>query len=326
MADFKETHVALAVIEIPFERGSHGHETGGTKHAGFLGKRIGEAGGRDIGRAEQGVALFGHVRDGEDFAIAEADQPFAQTRFGFVVRKASGSLARGGQARRKFVEAVDARNFFDEVDFARHFGAPWRLSAFPDSQDGAGCAAILIDAHGSKPECAKDGFDFLVGHVGAHDAKKLGARDEDFFVRGLAGINVDNSGEQFAASKLQDEFGAAARGKLRHFRVGAAAEARGSFGVELQGAGGAANGDGIEPGAFDQNVFGGEGDFGFRAAHDAADADDARAVAIANDASAGIELAFDAVESFYFFTLRVGSGGARGLAPRTTMEWSRNLS
>ena len=126
---------------------------------------------------------------------------------------------------------------------------------------------------------------------------------QDFFLRGLAGINVDNSGEQFAAGKLQDQFGAAAGGELRHFRVGAAAEARGGFGVELQGAGGAANGDGIEPGAFDQNVFGGERDFGFGAAHDAADADDARAVAIANDANAGIELALDAVESFDFFLL-----------------------
>ena len=80
--------------------------------------------GCDIGRAEQSVALFGDVRDGENFAIAEADEPFAQTRFRFVVRKASGTLARGGQARRKFVEAVDARDFFDEIDFARHFGAP----------------------------------------------------------------------------------------------------------------------------------------------------------------------------------------------------------
>ena len=76
------------------------------------------------------------------------------------------------------------------------------MSALPNSQDGAGRAAILIDAHGSKPESAEDGFDFLVEHVGAHDAKELGARDEDFFGRGLAGINVDDSGEQFAAGEL----------------------------------------------------------------------------------------------------------------------------
>ena len=75
-------------------------------------------------RTEQGVALFGDVRNGQDFAIAETDEPFAQTRFGFVVWQASGALARGGQARRKFVEAVDARDFFDEIDFAFDFGAP----------------------------------------------------------------------------------------------------------------------------------------------------------------------------------------------------------
>ena len=179
------------------------------------------------------------------------------------------------------------------------------MRAFPRGEEGACRAAILIDANGSKTESAEDGFDFLVGHVGAHDAKNFGARDVDFFGARLAGINVDDSGEQFAAGELQDEFGGAAGGKLRHFRIGAAAEARGSFGVELQRARGAANGDGIEPGAFDQNVFGGEGNFGFGAAHDAADADDARAVAVANDAIAGIELAFDAVESFDFFAWRL---------------------
>ena len=96
MTDFKEARITLAVIEIPFERRGRGYEAGGTKHTGFLRKRVGQAGGRDVRRTEQSVALFGYVRDGENFAIAETDEPFAQARFGFVVRKASGTLARGG--------------------------------------------------------------------------------------------------------------------------------------------------------------------------------------------------------------------------------------
>ena len=85
----------------------------------------------------------------------------------------------------------------------------------------------------------------------------------------------------------------------------------------LQSARGAANGDRLEPGALNQNIFGGERDFGFGAAHDAADADDARAIAIADHADAGIDVALDAVERFDFFFC---------CAARTTMRWSRILS
>ena len=79
MGDFEKADVALAVIQIPFKRGGHGDDGGGAQDSGFRGKRIGEARGLDIGGAEQGVALFGDVRDGENFAVAQADEAFAQT-------------------------------------------------------------------------------------------------------------------------------------------------------------------------------------------------------------------------------------------------------
>jgi hypothetical protein len=51
--------------------------------------------------------------------------------------KARGALAGGGQARRKFIESVDARDFFDEIDFAGDFGAPGRRGAFPNGENGS---------------------------------------------------------------------------------------------------------------------------------------------------------------------------------------------
>src|SRR6266704_3647717 len=105
----------------------------------------------------------------------------------------------------------------------------------------------------------------------------------------LAWVYVHDAGEQFAAGKLENQFGAAARSQFRHFRIGATAEARGSLSMQFQKACCAANGYGIEPGTFDQNVFCGEGDFRFRASHDAANADGARAVTIANKADARIQ-------------------------------------
>ena len=126
-ADLEKADIALAAVEIPFEGRSHGDDAGGLEDVGFLGKWIGEARRLHVGRTEERVAIFGNVGNGEDFAIAEADQAFAEARFGFVMRKARGALAGSGQARRKFVEAVDAGDFFDEIDFALDFGAPGRL-------------------------------------------------------------------------------------------------------------------------------------------------------------------------------------------------------
>src|SRR4029077_7840494 len=129
-------------------------------------------------------------------------------------------------------------------------------------------------------------FDLLVGNVRAHHAKQFRPSKLNFLGRALAGIYVDNAGEQFAAGKLQDKFGTATGSELGHFRISAAAEARRGFGVQFQSPPGATNSNGVEPGAFDQDILGRERDFRLRAAHDAADAHGSRAVTIANDAYA----------------------------------------
>src|SRR5712692_5732003 len=246
------------------------------------------------------------MRNRQNFAIAETDEPFAQLCFGFVVREACGALPSGRKPRRKFIEAVNSRNFFDEIDLALDFGAPGRLRAFPSGEEGAFRAAVVVDSNGSETQRAETGFNLFVGDVGAHHAENFGARHADLFRGALAGIDVNNTGEQFAAGKLQNQFSGAARGKLGHFGIGSAAEARGSFGVQFQETRRATNGHRFEPGAFDQNIFRGKGDFRFRSAHDSADANGARAVAIADHAEIRIELPLDAVEGSHFFSrLRV---------------------
>ena len=46
---------------------------------------------------------------------------------------------------------------------------------------------MLVDADGSEAERAQNGFDFLIGDVGAHDAEEFGASDLDFFCACLPG-------------------------------------------------------------------------------------------------------------------------------------------
>src|SRR5580693_843687 len=194
-ADFEEADVALAVIEIPFEGGGHGDEAVRTEDVGFFGERVREARWRDAFSAEKRVAFFGYVRDGEDFAVAEPHEAFADTQRWFVFCKPLRALPRGRQARGKFVEAVDASDFFDEIDFAFDFGAPTRLGAFPGGEQRAFRAAIFADAHWSEAERAQDGFDFLVGNIRAHDTEKFGARQLNFFRLAFARINIDDTRE-----------------------------------------------------------------------------------------------------------------------------------
>src|SRR5689334_3265067 len=110
------------------------------------------------------------MRNRQDFAVAKTNEPVAQSRFRFVMRKARGPLPRRRKPWRKSIEAVDARDFFDQIDFALHFGTPGRLSAFPGRENRAFRAAVLINPNGSKAEGAEARFDLLVGNVRAHHA------------------------------------------------------------------------------------------------------------------------------------------------------------
>src|ERR1041385_2163322 len=86
-ADFEQARVALAVVEVPLESRGHGNDSRGLKHAGFLGKGIREPCGQNSRGTEKRIALFGDVRNRDNFAIAKADKALAQTHFGFVMRQ-----------------------------------------------------------------------------------------------------------------------------------------------------------------------------------------------------------------------------------------------
>src|SRR6266851_8112121 len=254
-ADFEQAQISLAVVEVPFECSRHSHDACRAQHVRFFRKRIRKTRGRNTVWTEQRVALFGNVRNGHDFAVPESDEPLAQTRFRFVMRKARRALACGRQTGRKFVEAVNARDFFDQIDFAFDFGAPGRLRTFPGREKRAFRATVLVDSNGGEAERAEAAFHLLVRDVRTHDPQNFGARDTDFFRGALAGININYAGKQFAAGKLQNQFRCAARGQLGHFRIGAATETRGGFGVQFQKTGGTTNSDRFEPRALYQDIF-----------------------------------------------------------------------
>src|SRR2546428_6127488 len=111
------------------------------------------------------------------------------------MREARRSLASRRQTRREFIEAVNAGNFFDQINFAFDLGAPGGLRAFPGGEERAFRAAVMVDSNGSETEGAEARLDLLVRNVGAHDAKNLGACHANLFRGAFAWVDVNNAGQ-----------------------------------------------------------------------------------------------------------------------------------
>ena len=203
--------------------------------------------GARLAGAEKRVALRIHNRNRDDFLIAERDDALAQAVLRLGVRQAMRRKFRGRQARRKFVVAVVPRHFFDQIDFARHVLSPGRLATFPHGGDGAVAAAICVHAHGMKTQRAENCFDLAVRHIRAHHAQKFLARKLDFRFRLAVRDRRPRRRQEVRRPRPAESVPRAPRSELRHFRIGAALEAIGSFGAQAERFRSAANGNRIEP-------------------------------------------------------------------------------
>ena len=96
-ADFKQAHVALAVIQIPFERAHMLTDAGRAHHGRIFGERIPDGAGSDAFRTEHRVASRFDQRDRDNFLIAEADESLAQAVLCFGMRQARAGCFAGGR-------------------------------------------------------------------------------------------------------------------------------------------------------------------------------------------------------------------------------------
>ncbi len=170
------------MIQVPLQRRGHGHQPGRAQHARFFRQRIREPRGLHARGARNNASRSSrHMRDGQDFAIPETDQALANLRLRLVIGQAQSALARNWKTRREFVQAINARDLFDQIDFALDFRAPGRLRAFPRRQQRSVRATILVHAHGRKSQRAETRLDFFVRNVGAHHPQKFRARQHRSF-------------------------------------------------------------------------------------------------------------------------------------------------
>jgi len=142
--------------------------------------------------------------------VAEANQNFAQAVVGFSIFEARGGKFCRREARRKFVDAVNSGDFFDEVNFARHVAAPGRPAAFPCGFRRSCAASRRIGTHGPETQSRENRFDLGVGDVPAHHAQKFPASQLDQWRLCASWVDIDDARERFAAAQLLNEFDAAA--------------------------------------------------------------------------------------------------------------------
>ncbi len=237
---------------------------------------------------------------GDGFVPAEGEQRAAEGRFFFRVGKRDDGAGEGGQGIGEAVVAVDAGDFFDEIDLAFEVEPPAGesdlskrlrriLSSLQPSAVRTRFGGFGGDAFGVFGR-AEDALDFadLQADRGAIRGAGLGFGDDD----------VDEVAFDFAAG-FEDDLGDEGVGDGRGVEVGSALEAVRGVGVQAVAAGAAADGCGIEPCGFDEDVFCFGGDHRVPTAHDSGDAE--RLDVVGDDKVFGIEGAFDSVEGAKLF-------------------------
>ncbi len=204
-----------------------------------------------------------------------------------------------GEGVGEAVVAVDAGDFFDEVDLALEVEAP-------------GGEFGEVDVESVEDELAAERGE-VAGDDLAGDAFGVDGRAEvalDLFYGELDGGTVGGraatSGSMTSMSSpsifppaCEDELGDEGVGDGGGVEVGAALEAVGGVGVEEVAAGAATDGGGVEPGGLDEDVFGFGGDHGVPAAHDSGEGEGL--LFVGYDEVVGFEGALGSVEEFELF-------------------------
>ena len=116
-AGFEETCGQDVAIQVVGEHGDHTGEQRWAQVGGLLAERVFECDGRGLRRREE--LAFGGAREraGDGFGEAELEEA-GLDRLLFAREGVGDGDARGGERVGEAVVAVDAGDFFDQVDFA----------------------------------------------------------------------------------------------------------------------------------------------------------------------------------------------------------------
>src|SRR5215472_4999775 len=230
---------------------------------------------------------------GDRFAVAQFEEAGANgvlgAGFGVI-----GDGERRGQGVGETVVAVDAGDLFNEVDFTLEVEAPRGELDGVDVETvqehlAAKGGEILLD------DVAGDAFGTDRGSEVAFDLVEV-----EFDGWSLGGVEVDvevDDVDEFAfelAAGFEDELTDQCVSDGNGVEVGSALEAVTGVGVEEMPPRGAADGGGIKPCSFDEDVLGVRGDHGVPASHDSGERNGF--LFVGDDEIVGLEAEFGSVE------------------------------
>ena len=198
------------------------------------------------------------------------------------------------QAVRNVVEADEACNFFDEVDFA------FEVRAEARDLEREGFSVLL---HDFECDTREELFDLFGGNFHADDLGGAGNAERHlvaFLLVVVAGV-FDRPLEDAASSDFLDEGAGVLAVFVLRGEVDFAFEAVAGIRRDAEALGLLADNGRIEPCTFEEHVLGGIDDFGFDTAHDASDA--SRTVTIADHEVIFDEFVCGVVDGFNRFAL-----------------------
>ena len=285
LADFIQAQVALAPVHVPGQRLHQTQQARGAQHGGLFRDGVAQARQLFAGRQEFLRVLGVDGRKADHFVEALRFQRPPQRGFRLGVGPEHHRLARGRQASGELVIAVVTSQFFDQVNLAADVPPPGGRGHPP---------GILVGAGGHKAQRGQKALDQGRGQRLAQSAQDFPLAKRDFGHVPAAGVDVNDTGEQFAAGQLQEEFRAATRRAHRRFHVQAALEAGAGFRAQAQVFRRPASSHRFEPGRLEQDVLGAQADLRRRPAQDAGQGH--RALGVGDDEMMRLQGARDAVE------------------------------
>ena len=238
-------------------------------------------------------------RDG--FIVSQGEQRRAQLGIRGGLGQFHHAAYERGQAIAEVVVAVDAGDFFNEVDFALNVQTPGGQLY----RELVG--RLLADGETQAAEDAENIFD---RDLLPQDARHLAAAQPDRTPQHLARYRVDLTAGKLAATGSQNQFGHTRAGQGSRAKVGATFKAVRGIGMHALTACRLANTCRVEPSGFDKNVFRLFRDHGVKAAHDSRQGH--RLFGVSDDQVFRMQLALDAVECLEHFS---GTGAAHDDSP-----------
>ena len=168
-----------------------------------------------------------------------------------------------GEADRQLVVAIEARQLFDQV----HLDADVETVAGHTHLPATGFQA----GHG-QTQAAEQTLDLGIVQGQTQDAlDALGAQQDRLDLRQVLGTDRLDHRARLTADDVQQQAGCTLHGLARQLEVHAPLEAVGGIGVQAIGTGLTGDGDGVEEGAFQEQVTGTGGHTAVLATHDAGD-------------------------------------------------------